>query len=68
MCEVPGGQTGLAPNGLREAVRSALDLEIPAVLLVQALPVDIRHNSKIDRLRVGRWAQRVLAGGRVGTP
>jgi len=68
VCEVPGGQTGLAPNGLREAVRTVLDLEIPAVLLVQALPVDIRHNSKIDRLRVGRWAQRVLAGGRVGTP
>ena len=33
-----------------------------------ALPVDIRHASKIDRARVARWADRVLAGGRVGRP
>ena len=34
----------------------------------QALPVDIRHDSKIDRAAVARWAARVLAGGRVGPP
>jgi acyl-coenzyme A synthetase/AMP-(fatty) acid ligase len=68
VCEVPGAKPGLAPVGLRDAVRAVLDVEIPAVLTVRALPVDIRHNSKIDRLRVGRWAQRVLDGGRVGTP
>jgi acyl-CoA synthetase (AMP-forming)/AMP-acid ligase II len=27
------------------------------------LPVDIRHNSKIDRVAVARWATKVLAGG-----
>ena len=29
-----------------------------------ALPIDIRHDSKIDRTRVARWADHVLAGGR----
>jgi hypothetical protein len=32
------------------------------------LPVDIRHASKVDRTRLARWADRVLAGGRVGRP
>lgn len=68
VCELPGAKPGLAPVALRDAVRGVLDVEVPAVLTVQALPVDIRHNSKIDRLRVGQWAQRVLDGGRVGTP
>jgi hypothetical protein len=31
-----------------------------------SLPVDKRHNSKIDRSRIARWAERVLAGGRMG--
>jgi hypothetical protein len=33
------------------------------VLSVPHLPVDIRHNSKIDRARLGRWAAKVLEGG-----
>jgi hypothetical protein len=41
---------------------------IAAVLAVRTLPVDIRHNSKIDRVAVGRWAQRVLDGRRAGRP
>jgi acyl-coenzyme A synthetase/AMP-(fatty) acid ligase len=65
--ETASGSNGLAPDGLRDAVRKVVG-EVPAVLAVSALPVDIRHNSKIDRLRLGRWAQRVLGGGRVGTP
>lgn len=68
VAEVESARAGLAPDGLRDAVRQVVDLDIPAVLVVPALPVDIRHNSKIDRIRVGRWAQRVLDGGRVGTP
>jgi len=35
-------------------------------LVAPALPVDKRHNSKIDRTRIARWAERVLAGGRIG--
>ena len=41
---------------------------VAAVLTVDALPVDIRHASKVDRLRLARWAERVLGGGRVGRP
>jgi hypothetical protein len=38
---------------------------VAAVLVTDRLPVDIRHASKIDRARVARWADHVLAGGRV---
>jgi acyl-CoA synthetase (AMP-forming)/AMP-acid ligase II/pimeloyl-ACP methyl ester carboxylesterase len=65
--ETESAPAGLAPHALRDAVRDAIG-GVPAVLTVPALPVDIRHNSKIDRIRVGRWAQRVLGGGRVGRP
>jgi acyl-CoA synthetase (AMP-forming)/AMP-acid ligase II len=64
---------GLAPPALRDAVRNAargpgLSADVAAVLTVRTLPVDIRHNSKIDRIAVGRWAQRVLDGRRPGRP
>ena len=67
-------RAGLAAAGLRDAVRAAAaDTSgavpgIAAVLEVRTLPVDIRHNSKIDRVAVGQWAQRVLDGGRPGRP
>ena len=56
-----------APD-LAAAVRSAAGVPLAAVLVAKVLPVDIRHASKIDRARVARWAARVLAGGRVGSP
>ena len=77
VAEVAGMKPGLAPAVMREAVRAAVAEmpdsaagrpQIAAVLTVRHLPVDIRHNSKIDRVAVGRWAQRVLDGGRVGKP
>ncbi|MFC9352979.1 alpha/beta fold hydrolase [Arthrobacter sp. NPDC057013] len=43
-------------------------VNISAVLEVPAQPTDIRHNAKIDRTRLSRWASRVLAGGRPGKP
>jgi len=52
----------LAPEPLTAAVRAAAGVEIAAVLRTDRLPVDIRHASKIDRNRVGRWAEQVLAG------
>ena len=67
-------RSGLAPASLRDSVRSVAGGTsgggpgIAAVLVVRTLPVDIRHNSKIDRVAVGRWAQRVLDGRRPGTP
>ena len=44
------------------AVRAVAGVDVAAVLLTDALPVDIRHASKIDRARVADWAERVLAG------
>jgi acyl-CoA synthetase (AMP-forming)/AMP-acid ligase II/pimeloyl-ACP methyl ester carboxylesterase len=52
---------------VREAAREA-GVNVSAVLEVPAQPTDIRHNAKIDRTRLSRWASRVLAGGRPGTP
>jgi hypothetical protein len=55
----------LADPALAAAVRAAaapLAPDVAAVLRVGALPVDIRHNSKVDRRRVAAWAEQVLAG------
>jgi acyl-coenzyme A synthetase/AMP-(fatty) acid ligase len=66
---VAEGQPGpLADPALAEAVRREVDRPVAAVLAVPALPTDIRHNAKIDRARMARWATRVLSGERVGAP
>ena len=52
----------LAAPTLADAVRAAAGAEVAAVLTTTALPVDIRHGSKIDRLAVARRADRLLAG------
>ena len=64
--------TGSRDDGLastrtcpRECV-AAIDHPVAAVLTVAALPVDIRHNTKIDRTAVARWAAAVLSGGATG--
>lgn len=64
---------GLAPLALTDEVRAAVaeafdGLDIAAVLVAPSFPTDIRHNSKIDRPRLARWADRVLRGGAVGKP
>ena len=57
----------LADEALADRVRArAGDVDVAAVLVVPSLPVDKRHNSKIDRTRVARWAEKVLSGGRMG--
>lgn len=56
----------LAAAGLTAAVRAAAGVPVAAVLVTDRLPVDIRHASKVDRTRVARWAERVLAGDRAG--
>ncbi len=63
----------LASTAIAAAVRSAAGLGengvvLAAVLEVPLLPTDIRHNSKIDRTRLSRWASRVLSGGRMTRP
>ena len=58
------GKDGLAGGDVERRVRAALVSQpVAAVLSVSALPVDRRHNSKIDRTRLGRWAGALLAGG-----
>ncbi|MFC7847100.1 alpha/beta fold hydrolase [Arthrobacter sp. NPDC057388] len=52
---------------VRRAAREA-GVQVSAVLEAPAQPTDIRHNAKIDRSRLSRWATRVLAGGRPGKP
>ncbi|MFC0488764.1 alpha/beta fold hydrolase [Sinomonas atrocyanea] len=67
----PARRAGPAAPQLAGRVRAAArtaGVPVSAVLAVPALPVDIRHNAKIDRTRLSRWAARVLAGGRPGTP
>ncbi|MDF1596825.1 MAG: alpha/beta fold hydrolase [Acidimicrobiia bacterium] len=57
----------LADEDLADRVRARVGaIDVAAVLTVPSLPVDKRHNSKIDRPRVARWAAQVLAGGRLG--
>ncbi len=51
---------------LHDRVRAQAGHDVVAVLVVPRLPVDRRHNSKIDRTRVANWATGVLAGGRIG--
>ena len=56
------GHDGLTDPDLAAQVRTAVDRPVAAVLQVSALPVDIRHNTKIDRTLVATWAARVLDG------
>jgi acyl-CoA synthetase (AMP-forming)/AMP-acid ligase II len=54
----------LASADLTATARAAAGQTVAAVLVRKSLPVDIRHNSKIDRVAVARWASGVLAGRR----
>ena len=54
----------LANAQLTQSVRAVAGVPVAAVLRTPALPVDVRHQSKIDRRRVAEWASQVLAGGR----
>ena len=59
---------GLAPDVLTARVRDAVEHPVAAVLTVRRLPVDIRHNTKIDRAAVAAWAGELLAGRRARRP
>lgn len=64
----PGPSARLADLAVHDQVREAIDEPVAAVFEVAALPVDRRHNSKIDRTRVATWAAKALAGGRISNP
>ena len=55
---------GLAVAGLDlvDRVRAGAGVPLAAVLTTSALPVDIRHNSKIDHPALARAAEKLLAG------
>lgn len=57
---------GSAPTELAARVRDAVEVPISAVLTARELPVDIRHNAKINRAMVATWAAKLLAGDRAG--
>lgn len=62
---------GLASAPLAAAVREAslsVGLPLAAVITIDAMPTDVRHNSKIDRAKLSRWAARMLAGEKAGQP
>ena len=69
---VPARRVALAAPDLARAVRASVVAgdgpALAAVIVVPHLPTDIRHNSKIDRSRLSRWAGGVLAGGRMCRP
>jgi len=52
----------LASLPLTDSARAAAGRDVAAVLVTKSLPVDIRHNSKVDRVAVGQWAATVLSG------
>ena len=66
--EDAAGTNGLAADELTAKVRAAVAHPVAAVLTVGALPVDIRHNTKIDRTAVARWSTSVLSGARSKPP
>ncbi|MBP3035917.1 alpha/beta fold hydrolase [Arthrobacter sp. zg-ZUI100] len=68
----PVRRAGTAAPDLTAAVRAAVaeatGLDLAAVLVLPAMPTDIRHNSKIDRTALAGWAGQLLAGGSAPVP
>jgi acyl-coenzyme A synthetase/AMP-(fatty) acid ligase/pimeloyl-ACP methyl ester carboxylesterase len=65
--EHPKKRAALAPLELIDEVRALSEIDVVAVFEVPDLPVDRRHNSKIDRTRVAEWAEVALGGGTLGS-
>jgi acyl-CoA synthetase (AMP-forming)/AMP-acid ligase II/pimeloyl-ACP methyl ester carboxylesterase len=65
---VEGTDTRVADHDLTRRVREIAGSDIAAVLEVPRLPVDRRHNSKVDRTLLAGWADAVLRGGRLRPP
>jgi len=57
-----GRRNGLADLPVADDVRRSVNVPVAAVLERRDLPVDIRHNSKIDRTALAAWADELLAG------
>lgn len=60
------GRSPLArPEFARRVREASAEVPVSAVLVMDELPTDIRHNSKIDRTRLASWAAAVLTGEKV---
>jgi acyl-coenzyme A synthetase/AMP-(fatty) acid ligase len=60
--EDPDHDLALADPARTELVRGAVTVDVAAVCTVSRLPVDIRHNSKVDRTALGRTIGELLDG------
>ena len=61
--ETDQAKEDIAPAHLAIRVREALaDEDVVAIWVTKKLPVDIRHNSKIDRTALAQKMQKVLSG------
>ena len=59
-----GSSAVVADPTITGAIRAAVTADVAAVLVAPRMPVDRRHNSKIDRTKVQQWADAVLRGAR----
>ncbi len=59
--EVEGSDEGLADDERASAVREVVAEPVAAVLVTERIPVDIRHNAKIDRAAVAVTATELLS-------
>jgi acyl-coenzyme A synthetase/AMP-(fatty) acid ligase len=64
--ESPLRSPRLAPLAIIDQVRTVVTEDVVAVFELPELPVDRRHNSKVDRTRIANWAAAALAGGSLG--
>ncbi len=59
--KAPAGRDILADPELAAAVRDVAKVAVAAVLVRRDFPVDVRHNSKVDRAELATWAAEQLA-------
>ncbi len=59
--ERPGLAGHELATAIRNVVRDVVDEPVAAVLVSPEVPVDIRHNAKIDRAAVAHWADDLLS-------
>ncbi len=65
---IEGDSNGLASSEIASRVRSLVSVPVAAVLTLKSIPVDIRHNAKVDRGAIGGWAMEILSGKRSKAP
>ena len=58
----PQARSVVASSELTTAIRTVTGVDVAAVLVRDELPVDIRHNAKINRTALASWADGVLSG------